>query len=193
MNSSKVLIASCVALLLAGTAGANIGSFSFSHSVTDGSGQVDFTLTSSTYGATTTRGSSEALTNSVTLYNAYASSWDMEYDFRPFLTQYSTTGPPFGMRMVSNFSFSGLPPGVYSYFVSGGAWQRTPYTFTYYTTYPIPTTVTIYTSYFVRVEYSYDVGSAALAAVNVPTVGQFGLMLLGLALAASGVILLRRA
>ena len=183
MNSSKVFIMGCAALLLAGTAAANIGSFSFSHSVMPGGGQVDFTLTSSTYGASTTRGYSEALFNSVSIYNTYGGSYQIDYDYRPNLSQYSLTGPPYGMRLVSNFSFTGLPPGTYSYFAFGAAFQRT----TYYTTSPIPTTYT----YFVPVESDYAVGSA-LVGVFVPTVGQFGLMLLGLVVAASGVILLRR-
>ncbi|MCW8984336.1 MAG: hypothetical protein OQK55_03265 [Thermoanaerobaculales bacterium] len=180
MRSSKVFAVGCVALLLAGTAAANIGSFSFSHSVLPvGSGRVDFTLTSSTYGASTTRGYFEGIANRVYIYNTYASSYDTDYNYRPALTQYSTSGPPYGMRLTSNFSFTGLPPGVYGYLAMGAAYYRT------YTTYPY------YTYTWIPATYDYTYGTA-LVGVDVPTAGQFGLMLLGLALAASGVILLRR-
>jgi hypothetical protein len=78
------------------------------------------------------------------------------------------------MALASNFSFSGLPPGWIYYVAVGVAYGYT------------------YPGYAQTYTYDYDYGYAFLG-VNIPTAGQFGLLLLGLALAASGVILLRRA
>jgi hypothetical protein len=82
------------------------------------------------------------------------------------------------MQLVSNFSFTGLPAGVYSYWIVGWAWYCGHSTYYSTSTWIYPT-------------YSSATGAAFLGA-TVPTAGQHGLMLLGLALAASGVILLRR-
>ncbi|MCW8984335.1 MAG: hypothetical protein OQK55_03260 [Thermoanaerobaculales bacterium] len=177
MRISKVSVAYCAALLIAGTAAAEIGSFSFSYSVMPiGDTQIDFTLTSSTAGATTTT-SYEGLSNSAAIYGP-VSTGTGTWEYRSVVSLNSTTGPPYAMRLTSNFSFSPLPPGTYSYWVGGWAWYRT--FSTYYSTY-----------YWVYPTYSYATGTA-LVGVDVPTAGQYGLMLLGLALAASGVILLRR-
>ena len=171
-------MACCAALLIAGTAAAEIGSFSFSYSVMPiGDTQIDFTLTSSTAGATTTS-YYEGLSNSVYLYGPTITTSSGTWEYRTSITLNSTTGPPYAMRLTSNFSFAGLAPGSYSYWVGGRAWYRT--WSTYYSTYT-----------WVYPEYDYAGGSALLG-VDVPTAGQYGLMLLGLALAASGVILLRR-
>ena len=175
---SRILVACCAALLIAGTAAAEIGTFSFSYSVMPiGDTQIDITLTSSTAGATTTT-SYEGLSNSAWIYGP-VSTGTGTWEYRSSITLNSTTGPPYAMRLTSNFSFTGLTPGSYTYWVGGWAWYRT-YS-TYYSTYT-----------WVYPEYEYATGSALLG-VDVPTAGQYGLMLLGLALAASGVILLRRA
>jgi hypothetical protein len=176
-RASKVFVVACVALLLAGTAAADVGNLNFSYSVmTVGSDQLDFALQSSTTGTSYGFGS-EWISNWVYLsyYSTgygwyYNSQWEWEY------RSSATTSPAvgYGMALASNFSFSGLPPGYVWYRVSGWAQGYT---------YPGGTTTSTYT---------YDFGYAFLG-VNIPTAGQFGLMLLGLALAASGVILLRRA
>lgn len=175
VRASKVLFAGCVALLIAGTAAAEIGTFSFSYSALPvGADQIDFTLTSSTSGATTTT-SYEGLTNSVYLYGPTTTTSSGTWEYRSVITLNSTTGPPYAMRLASNFSFTGLAPGSYSYFVVGWAF----YYDSTYSTFVYPT---------------YDSATGALfLGVEVPTAGHFGLMALGLALAASGVILLRRA
>ena len=121
MKIGKVFIAGCAALLLAGSAGAEIGSFSFSYSVMPvGTDQIDFTLTSSTTGATTTT-SLEGLSNTAFIYGPVTTGTGT-WDYRSGITLNSTTGPPYAMRLTSNFSFTGLPPGAYSYWVVG--WAR---------------------------------------------------------------------
>jgi hypothetical protein len=176
-RASKVFIVGCVALLLAGTAAADVGNLNFSYSVmTVGSDQVDFALQSSTTG-TSYGFPFEWISNSVWISyysTGYGWYWWSQYDWE-YRTS-ATTSPAVGYRMAlaSNFSFSGLPPGWIWYSASGRA---RGYTYPYYS---ITTT------------YDYAYGNAFLG-VNIPTAGQFGLMLLGLALAASGVILLRRA
>jgi hypothetical protein len=178
MRIPKVFIAGCTALLMAGSAGAEIGSFSFSYSVMPvGTDQIDFTLTSSTAGATTTT-SLEGLSNTAVIYGPVTTGTGT-WDYRSGITLNSTTGPPYAMRLTSNFSFTGLPPGAYSYWVVGWAWYW-GYS-TYYSTYT-----------WIYPTYDYATGSLLLGLGEIPTAGQFGLMVLGLALAATGVILLRR-
>jgi hypothetical protein len=163
-----------VALLLVGTAAAEIGTFSFSYSVTPiGTDQIDFSLTSSTVGATTTT-SNEGISNTVYLYGSTLSTSSGTYGYRSTITLNSTTGPPYAMQLASNFSFTGLSPGTYFYWVSGTAW----YYSTFYSTWYYP-------------EYDYATGALFLGE-TIPTAGYYGLMLLGLGLAASGFILLRR-
>jgi hypothetical protein len=176
-RASKVFVVACVALLLAGTAAADLGSFSFSHSAsTSGSDQIDFALTSSTTG--TSYGFPFEWIQNYVWMSHYSTGYGWQYwttsdwDYR----YVATTSPAVGYRMAlaSNFSFTPLPPGWYWYWATGRAWGYT------------------YPGYSVTSAYDYGYGNAFLG-VNIPTAGQFGLMLLGLALAASGVILLRRA
>jgi hypothetical protein len=169
----------CAALLLTGTAAADIGSFSFSHSAsTSGSDQIDLALTSSTTG--TSYGFPFDGMSHWVVMSHYSSGYGWQYwttgdwDYR----YVATTSPAVGYRMAlaSNFSFTPLAPGWYYYRASGRAWG---YTYPYY-------------GFTYSTDYYGNYGYAFLG-VNIPTAGQFGLMLLGLALAASGVILLRRA
>ena len=182
MRISTITPALLVMLLLAGTATADIGTFSFSYNVRPmGVDQIDATLVSSTSGATTPQ-SYDALYQFIILYNTYltVSTWAYDYDYRYNLTTTTTPPPPYAMRLTSNFSFSPLPPGNYFYIVYGGGYT--------YTWYPNPTTG--YRRFNV-VTYDYAFGNAFLG-VDIPTAGTFGMIVLGLALAATGVVLLRR-
>jgi hypothetical protein len=127
-RASKVFVVACVALLLAGTAAADLGSFSFSHSAsTSGSDQIDFALTSSTTG--TSYGFPFEWIQNYVWMSHYSTGYGWQYwttsdwDYR----YVATTSPAVGYRMAlaSNFSFTPLPPGWYWYWATGRAWGYT--------------------------------------------------------------------
>lgn len=179
VRAPRVIVVGCLALLIAAPAAAELGTFSFSYSVTPvGVDRIDFTLTASTSGATFTY-PFETVRNWAYLYGptgpTAAPTSSNEWAFRSTATT-SPGGGIFAMALVSNFSFTGLAPGTYWYIVEGGAYGI-------YST--SPTTITTFT-------YDTATGSLLLGSGGIPTAGLLGLMLLGLALATSGVILLRR-
>jgi hypothetical protein len=170
MKRSTLAVAAGVVMLMAATAGANIGNYYYSATASNFPGTIEGFISAST-SAAATPDSLDILSNWMWL-GTYPGSATVDSQ-----VDSTSRGAMSPFQLNSTFSFSGLSGGSYVVWVGGRAFSHLPGS-----GYASAETTSYYYGFF-------DVDPA----VAIPAASHVGLLVLGLLLATTGVILLRRA